>query len=211
MHDEKNKMIKAIIFDLGGVLITLDKARCIRAFQEKAGFARIEEFLDTCHQRGMIGEIEAGAIDEATFYARCLQYCAPGTTAETVRDCMHALLNPVQPEIVALLQQLQKRYDLYILTNNSSVTMTRTRADAFQAGLDFDRVFKRVFVSQDLKMLKPSREIFDYVIARTSLRPDELLYVDDSPRNVEAARAAGMNAVHHDPATDLAQTLAAYR
>ena len=200
-------MIKAIIFDLGGVLISLDKERCIRAFKEDAGFDRIEEFLDTCHQRGMIGDLEAGRISVAEFFAECRKYCRPGVTDEVIRRCFHALLNPITPETAGLLKRLSKRFDLYILTNNSSVTMEKTYADALQAGIDLRKTFRRIFVSQDLKLLKPSREIFDYVIAQTGLSPDELLYVDDSQRNVDAARAAGMNALQHDPGSNLAETL----
>ena len=202
-------MIKAIIFDLGGVLITLDKERCIRAFKEDAGFERIEEFLDTCHQRGMIGDLEAGRISVAVFFAECKEYCRPGVTDEDIRRCFHALLNPIGSGTAALLRQLAARYELYILTNNSSVTMEKTYEDARKAGIDLQETFRQIFVSQDLRMLKPSREIFAHVIGAVGLLPEELLYVDDSPRNVEAARAAGMQALHHVPGSDLRATLSA--
>ena len=202
-------MIKAVIFDLGGVLIGLDKARCIRAFKELAGFERIEEFLDTSHQRGMIGDLEAGRISVAEFFAECRKYCRPGVTDADIRRCFHALLNPIEPETVALLRQLAQTHELYILTNNSAVTMEKTYEDARKAGIDLQKTFRHIFVSQDLKMLKPSLEIFAYVIRAIGLPPEELLYVDDSPRNVEAARAAGMNALYHVPGTDLRASLSA--
>ena len=202
-------MIKAIIFDLGGVLISLDKARCIRAFKEIAGFYRIEEFLDTSHQRGMIGDLEAGSISVAEFFAECRKYCRPGVSDAEIRRSFHALLDPMTPETAALLRQLARRLELYILTNNSSVTMEKTYEDARETGIDLQAIFRRIFVSQDLKMLKPSQEIFAYVIRAIGLPPEEILYVDDSPRNVEAARMAGMNALHHVPGSNLAETLSA--
>lgn len=176
---------------MGGVLISLDKERCIRAFKEEAGFERIAEFLDTCHQRGMIGDLEAGLISVAEFFEECRKYCRPGATDADIRRCFHALLNPIEPGTAALLRQLSSRYDLYILTNNSCVTMEKTYEDALKAGIDLQKTFRQIFVSQDLKMLKPSREIFDYVIDQTGLSPEELLYIDDSPRNVDAALTAG--------------------
>ena len=202
-------MIKAIVFDLGGVLISLDKARCIRAFKEIAGFDRIEEFLDTSHQRGMIGDLEAGRISVAEFFAECRKYCRPGVSDAEIRRCFHALLDPMTPETAALLRQLARRLELYILTNNSSVTMEKTYEDARKTGIDLQATFRQIFVSQDLKMLKPSQEIFAHVIRAIGLPPEEILYVDDSPRNVEAARMAGMNALHHVPGRDLAETLSA--
>ena len=202
-------MIKAIIFDLGGVLISLDKERCIRAFKEDAGFERIAEFLDTCHQRGMIGDLEAGRISVPEFFEECRKYCRPGVTDADIRRCFHALLNPIEPGTAELLRWLSKRYGLYILTNNSSVTMEKTYEDARKAGIDLQETFRQIFVSQDLKMLKPSQEIFAHVIGAVDLPPEEMLYVDDSQRNVEAARAAGMQALHHVPGTDLRATLSA--
>ena len=53
-------MIKAIVFDIGGVLIGLDLGRCIQAFQDILGYYRITELLDPYHQKGIYGEMEAG-------------------------------------------------------------------------------------------------------------------------------------------------------
>ena len=49
-------MVKAIVFDIGGVLIDLDPGRCIRAFREILGYERITEILDPCHQKGIYGD-----------------------------------------------------------------------------------------------------------------------------------------------------------
>ena len=201
-------MIKAIIFDLGGVLVRLDKERCIRAFREQLGFGRITEFLDTSHQRGPFGDLEAGRISEAQFYEACLPYCRPGTTGEDIRRCFGDLQDPLTPEVLALLESLRRRYRLYILTNNSSVTMARTYENAGKARLDLSATFCRIYISQELKLLKPDPAIFAHVIRDIGLPPQEMLYVDDSPRNVEAARNAGLQALHYEPGTDLGATLA---
>ena len=54
-------MIKAIVFDMGGVLVDLDMQACIRAFKERAGFSDIEDILDCCHQKGIIASRTSGA------------------------------------------------------------------------------------------------------------------------------------------------------
>ena len=48
-------MVKAIVFDLGGVLIDLDFDRCVRAFREILGYERITEILELSHQKGIYG------------------------------------------------------------------------------------------------------------------------------------------------------------
>jgi HAD superfamily hydrolase (TIGR01509 family) len=70
-------------------------------------------------------------------------------------------------------------------------------------GLDWRRVFRKEFISSRMKMLKPSREIFDAAAAEIGLPPAEILFVDDSPTNVDGALAAGWQAVYYKQGTDL--------
>ncbi len=70
-------MIKAVFFDMGGVLLPLDMGRCIKAYREIAGFKDIDKYLDPCHQHGFFLDIEAGRMDLETFYAECLSHSAP--------------------------------------------------------------------------------------------------------------------------------------
>ena len=61
-----------------------------------------------------------------------------------------------------------------------------------------------------MKMMKPSREIFDAVAAEIGLPPAEILFVDDSQKNVDGARAAGWQAALYVQGTDLGACLANY-
>ena len=55
-------MPKAIVFDIGGVLIGLNMSRCIEAFRSTLGFERITELVDPYHQKGIYGELEGGRL-----------------------------------------------------------------------------------------------------------------------------------------------------
>ena len=55
--------MKAIIFDMGGVLVDLDIEACKNAFKEDLEFYEIDEILDPGHQKGIIGDMESGKID----------------------------------------------------------------------------------------------------------------------------------------------------
>ena len=58
---------KAIIFDMGGVLVDLDMDGCRNAFKALLGYYRIDELLDPCHQKGIIGDLEEGMITPEEF------------------------------------------------------------------------------------------------------------------------------------------------
>ena len=81
-----------------------------------------------------------------------------------------------------------------------------------------EKTFNKLFLSYQMKLLKPGLEIYrqalreaiaDYADRRNGevLNPSEVLFVDDSQANVDAAKAAGMQAVHYIPGTDLRATL----
>ena len=71
-------MVKAIVFDLGGVLIDLDFDRSVRAFREILGYEKITEILDLYHQKGIYGEMEGGQITADEFRAEVLKDSRPG-------------------------------------------------------------------------------------------------------------------------------------
>ena len=58
-----------------------------------------------------------------------------------------------------------------------------------------------------MKMLKPGQEIFREAIRRTGFAPAEILFIDDSPRNVEAAAAAGMRSALYVQGEDLEELI----
>ena len=140
-------MTKAIVFDLGGVLVDLDMDACRRAFREDLGFARISEILDPCHQKGIFMEMEAGRISADEFRAAVLAESRPGAVPEDIDRCISALLVRMDAYKVTLLERLATRYDLYILSNNNPISMPLCNAMMAKAGLDWQRVFKEEFVS----------------------------------------------------------------
>lgn len=202
-------MIKAIIFDIGGVLMDLDMERCLRTFREEAGFMRIGEILDPCHQKGIISDLEEGLITEDEFITEILKECPEGTSADTIRRSFCSLLHSIAPDKVAFINELKQNYDLYLLSNNNPITMRYTKDEFARVGIPFEATFKDVFISCDLKMLKPSAEIYREVIRRTGLQAEEILFVDDSMSNIEAAEAQGIKGLYYDLKDSLRDTVSA--
>lgn len=201
-------MIKAIVFDIGGVLIGLNLDRCIRTFQEVLGYRRITELLDPYHQKGIYGEMEAGNLSADGFRAEVLRESRPGCRPEDVDRCMYSLLEGMDPDTVETVKALRGRYPLYLLSNNNPIAMKRILEMFRENGLEPETTFRDQFISSDMKLQKPSREIYEESVRRTGLPAGEILFIDDNETNVAAAREAGMQARLFAPGMKLSQLLA---
>ncbi len=197
-------MIKAIVFDMGGVLLNLDFDKCIKDFQERAGFMDIADYLDTYHQKGFIGDLEGGVISEEEFYEECLRHCAPGTSRQVAYECFVSLLVGLNKPLMKLLGQLRKDYRLYLLTNNNP--LSRRAFDAMvlkEGGIRSEDIFTHQFYSYEMKLQKPCREIFEKTVEGVGVRPEEILFVDDSPANCAAAEEIGIKTLLYTPGADI--------
>ena len=200
-------MTKAIIFDLGGVLVDLDFSSCVKHFKEDIGYDKITEILDPSHQKGIYSDLEEGLLPPDSFRNLILSESRPGSTPEQVDRCMWSLLVGMDSYKVQYLNDLSKKYDLYILSNNNPVSMQRCHEVFTLSGLDYKHVFKKEFISYQMKLLKPGQAIYREVVRQIGFPADQLLFIDDSLSNVQAAESVGIPSLHYKQSTDLVSQL----
>ena len=181
-------MIKAVVFDMGGVILRLNVPRCINRFKTEAGFMDIEDFINIYQQQGFIGEFEAGKIDEDGFYANCLAHSRPGTSRQTISDCFCSLLDGTNEDAVELIRSIRGKYRLFLLSNNNPISLALLGEELAKKGLPIDETFEKKFCSFQLKMQKPGKGIYLKAIEGIGLDPSEILFIDDSPANLQTAR-----------------------
>lgn len=192
-------MIKAVIFDMGGVILNLDLDKCVRSFKEKAGCADIEDYLDAFHQKGFIGDMENGTIDVDEFYAECRRHCRPGTTNETIRECFTDLLAGLNEETGLIIRDLSQHYDLYVLSNNNPISAEAFRTIKDCTGRSVADYFKKLFFSFEMKLLKPEPEFFLRALKAIGCKAEEAVFIDDSEKNTAAAEALGIRSILYRP------------
>lgn len=206
MNSKKN--IKALIFDMGGVLVDLDIEDCKKAFKEGLGYHKIDDIIDACHQKGIYGELEQGLLTGDEFRKIVLSESRPGSKPEDVDKAMYHILVGIAPEKVRLLKDLAAEYDLYLLSNNNEICLPCARGIFEQAGIPLDKIFRKCFYSFEMKALKPSESFYKAVVEQIGIPSEQMLFIDDSMANVEGSIAAGLPAIYYKPGTDLGAVIA---
>ncbi|MBQ2112218.1 MAG: HAD family phosphatase [Bacteroidales bacterium] len=198
---------KALIFDMGGVLVDLDIEDCKRAFKEDLGYDRIDEIIDPCHQKGIYGDLEEGLISPEEFRNAVLAESRQGARPEDVDKAMWHILVGMEPYKADLLKRLSESYELYMLSNNNGICLPRSRRIFADAGVPLDGIFRKCYFSFEMKALKPSEAFYKAVMEDIGLEREDMLFIDDSQKNVDGALAAGLPAVFYRPGSDLAELL----
>ncbi len=188
-------MIKNLLFDLGGVIMNLDRDRCVRAF-EALGMRDADEFLGVYGQKGAFLALERGDIDADEFRREIRPLFDREVTDEEIDSAFNQFLTGIPQERLRALRQLRKRYGVYLLSNTNPIMMNGFIAEQFrqEEGMEMKDYFDGVVASYVAKCYKPDREIFDYACEKCGIKPEETLFFDDSQANVDAARALGFYA-----------------
>jgi putative hydrolase of the HAD superfamily len=190
---KQNLNITTLIIDFGGVLIDLDRARCIRRFLE-LGLTDIERLLDVYHQQGFFLQFERGEITAEAFREGIRQRIGKPVNDSLIDEAWNSFLVSIPPHKLKLLLELRKQYTVYLLSNTNTIHWDWSLEHAFGYGaFGIDDYFDRRFLSFRMHLAKPDPAIFRQVIDETGLVPEETLFIDDSEANCRAAEAFGIH------------------
>ena len=175
---------KVVLFDLGGVLLPFDRERRVAAIVEELGIE-----ADAAH--ALVGEefatrLDLGTADERELAAAMTDACGRPVNATEARRLLLSVFEPPNMALWSRAQRLRAQVKVGALSDNPACVREVLPAEG---GLD------ELFLSCELGLAKPAPAVFAEVTRRLAVAPEEILFVDDNPANVEAARAAGWDAV----------------
>lgn len=208
-------MIKDIVFDFGGVLIEIDTANALRKFKE-LGIENPEEYINSYRQAGAFYLLENGDITAEEFISELSEICGRKISYNEAKEAWMGFVVKVNTEYLNFLQQLRPRYRLSVLSNTNPFLQEWARSSMFtDSGKPLDHYFDNLFLSYKMNCSKPGDEIYRKMLLQANMRPEETLFIDDGQKNIEAARALGINVLKVNNGEDwrpmLEKVLAAYR
>ena len=192
--------IKNIIFDLGGVIINLQRRNAIDAL-DRIGLSDASSMLGEYEQKGPFRMLETGEISSSEVFDILLPHCKPGTTCTDIRDAFEEFLKDIPVERLQMIEKLrEKGYKLYVLSNTNPIMYNHWIDNAFRNdGKSINDYFDGIVTSFQERTCKPDPQIFKNLIERYQLDPKETLMLDDSEANKKAAESVGLKAIKIEP------------
>lgn len=198
-------MIKNIIFDLCGPIITLDLELMNRRFRDY-GVTAVEKPYQKMREEGLTKIYEQGLISTGGFCSEVRRILQCDLTDEEIFDCWNTVVADFPPQHAETLAKLSTRYRLFLLSNSDVVN-----AEYFidyidqRAGEGFMKnTFSGVFFSCDLRLRKPDPKIFLSLAKKTEIDLAETLFVDDCQKHTQSAASLGINVIWLKPEWDIA-------
>jgi putative hydrolase of the HAD superfamily len=185
--------IKNIVFDLGGVIVTLDRDEAVRRFIER-GLETADELLDAYHQSGDFLKLEEGKISRSDFYDAIRKKAGKYISDEEIDYSLMGFIKEAPESKIRLLEELRKKgYKLYLLSNTNPIIMSWAFSPAFSPeGNYIDHYFDKLYLSYQIGCTKPNPEIFNYLLKDSGIVPAETLFIDDGIANIETGNRLGI-------------------
>lgn len=184
----QDSSIRALLFDLGGVLYSIDHALT------RAAFGRLGDTpeFSLSAQHPLFDDYDCGRIGTSDFLQQLRSILRLSGTDAELATAWNAMLLGIIPANVGLVTTLHGRLPMYLLSNINDLHF---RAVETECAVLFSK-FNRVFLSYEMGLRKPNPAIYQRVLHETGYSPAELLFIDDAPQNIAAAADLGISTLH---------------
>ena len=197
---DQNSKIKAILFDLGNVLVFFDARRSSKAFSEAVGVPE-----DKIWETFFISELERsytrGEISSEEFYQKVNKHFPKKIDFATFARLWNDIFTENR-EMNELLKKLKTHYPLYLISNTNDLHF-----EYVCSKFSVLRHFAKYFPSHLVGHRKPDKAMFRHVLGEIKLKPEETVFVDDVAEFVESAKSLGIHGVQFTSRPELEKDL----
>ena len=198
-------MVSNLVFDLGGVVIPLTPEVAWQRF-EALGIKDTRQRMGLYGQTGIFLEVENGTIDAPTFQKKLAMLAKqqnpelfqgqdePYFSFEQTLWAWKGYVESVDINRLNNLLKLKEKYNVILLSNTNPFIVKWAESDEFSGdGHPINHYFHQTFYSCMMKDYKPSETIFKTLIQQANIRPEESLFLDDGPKNIQMAESVGIH------------------
>lgn len=188
-------MIKAVVFDLGKVLVDFDYGIAVRKIVARGtvGLAELGHFI--AHSPFLL-QYETGLVTSEQFYREaCAASGFRGDFAE-FGACFADIFAPIEPMVELHASLRHAGLPTYVFSNTNELAVLHIRKN-----FPFFQNFDGYILSYEHQSMKPDAKLYEVVERRSGRHGAEILYLDDRPENIDAGAARGWQVIlQQDPA-----------
>ena len=194
-------MIKAVIFDLGGVIVPFDFKRAYARMEGLCPYPAAE-ILQRLRSTDLVTRFETGRIEPQAFVREVSGILELRTSYDEFCDIFNCIFmrETLVPE--SLVERIREKYRLLLLSNTNPIHYSM-----IEKTYPIMRHFEDRVLSYRVGVQKPSPQIYHEAIARAGCSPEECFFTDDVAAFVEAARREGIDAVQFQSAAQIEREL----
>ncbi len=186
-------MIKTIIFDFGDVFINLDKPATAKELY-KLGLTSLDRKSLLVNERYETGNITS--LEFINYYKKLL----PGVSNQQIKNAWNAILGDFPEYRLEFIQKLatEKNYQLILLSNTNELHINWIKEN-ISFYYDFKSFFDAFYLSHEIHLRKPNKDIFQFVLENHRLSTQETLFIDDTSVNTNTAKQLGIHTWNNNP------------
>lgn len=200
-------MIENLILDMGGVILDVDYRKIFTRFSEY-GCHHMSSFFTQQEQIPLVDDFEKGLIGAGKFRDEVRKLANERLSDCEIDEIWNSMVLRVRVEDVELIETLRKKYEkIFLFSNTNGIHVEFVKKMFFKAmGYDiFEELFDKVYFSNEIGLRKPDVESFEYVLTDCAIEGKKSLFIDDTRKNIEGAKKAGLNACLLDNGRTLTQ------
>ncbi|MBR1626333.1 MAG: HAD family phosphatase [Bacteroidales bacterium] len=187
-------MIKNLLLDMGGVILDVDYNRIIETFEAYGADGR--ELYTQVSQLPLVDDFETGRITPQKFRNGVRDAVKKNLTDEQIDTIWNSMILDVRVETIRLLGTLKLHYEKILLFSNTNEIHMNFVRKLFSDTIGFDvfsLLFDKSYFSHEIHLRKPDKESFLRVLDDAGIKAEETLFIDDTQKNIDGAKLAGLN------------------
>lgn len=184
--------ITTLLFDFGGVLVDLDKQACLNAFSN-LGIPDLEKYISNYAQSGLFLKLEKGQVGVDEFRSELRKMSTRTLSDSEIDAAWNSFLISIPEYKLDFLLELRKKYRVLMLSNTNAIHFEQRAQEEFsKQGKRLEDYFDKCYLSYEIGMAKPDKDIFEHVLANENAQAHEILFLDDGALNIEVAKGFGI-------------------
>jgi len=192
-----DRKFRAIIFDIGRVLIRLDISRATSGLASGLSLTP-QEVWSAIEKDPRWMDWQEGRVSPRDWHLHITKRLGASLNFEQFTEVWNRALDPVPIQSESFLEKLSKRYRLAVLSNTDPIHMSEE-----ERRFPFFRLFPVRIYSYRIGASKPNPIIYNEALKATKVRASEAVYIDDIPAYAEAAQRLGMTGIVFQSADQL--------